>query len=278
MTWRIVTDSSCDALPALEWPQDTTYGRVPFVFRVGQSEFIDDNHLDLHRLLDEMEHCPDASHSACPAPGLWEEEFEKADQVLALTISANLSGSYESAVAAREMTLEKHPGKHISIFNSLSTGPVLNMAVEKALSLIKEGLSFDAITTAMADFIRERHTIFALCSFNNLVKNGRVSRLAGLIAGKLGIWGIGAGDHDGKIEMVAKVRGKKKISQIITDNMKQNHFNGGRVVISHCLNPEFASQLRDDITRIWNNARVILTETGGLCSFYAERNGLIVAY
>ncbi len=277
MKWRIVTDSSCDVLPALEW-DDVTYGKVPFVFQIGSREITDDENLSIPEMLTEMERCPDASHSACPAPGLWSEQFEQADRVIALTISANLSGSYESAVVAREMTLEKHPNKKILILNSLSTGPVLNMAVEKALGLIKTGFSFEKISTVMTDYIHSLHTIFALCSFNNLVKNGRVSRLAGLIAGKLGIWGIGIGDSEGKIEMAAKVRGTRRIIQTITDNMKQNHFSGGQVVISHCLNPDFALQLKEGIQKVWQNARVMLTETGGLCSFYAERSGLIVAY
>lgn len=273
-----MTDSSCDVLPELDWDQGLTYGKVPFVFKIGSVELTDDEKLSIPDMLTEMENCPDASRSACPAPGLWEEQFEQADKVIALTISANLSGSYESAVAAREMTLEKHPGKKILILNSLSTGPVLNMAVEKAVELIKKGFSFERVSAVLTDFIRARHTVFALCSFNNLVKNGRVSRLAGLIAGKLGIWGIGIGDSEGRIEMAAKVRGSRRIIQTITDIMKQNHFMGGQVVISHCLNPDFASQLRDGIMKLWNNARVMLTETNGLCSFYAERSGLIVAY
>ena len=278
MKWRIVTDSSCDVLPPLPWDQEVSYGQVPFVFKIGSLEMTDDETLDIPTMLTEMERCPDASRSACPAPGLWAEQFEQADRIIALTISANLSGSYESAVVAREMTLEKHPGKKILILNSLSTGPVINMAVEKALNLIREGLSFEKITILMTEFIHARHTIFALCSFNNLVKNGRVSRLAGLIAGKLGIWGIGIGDNEGKIEMAAKVRGSRRIIQTITDNMRQNHFSGGQVVISHCLNPDFAGQLRDGIQQIWHDAKIMLTETGGLCSFYAERSGLIVAY
>ena len=278
MNWRIVTDSSCDVLPPLPWSQEVSYGQVPFVFKIGNREMTDDESLDIPTMLTEMEHCPDASRSACPAPGLWEEQFEQADRIIAVTISANLSGSYESAVAAREMTLEKHPGKKILILNSLSTGPVVNMAVEKALNMIKNGLSFEKISVAMTEFIHERRTVFALSSFNNLVKNGRVSRLAGLIAGKLGIWGIGIGDSEGRIEMAAKVRGNRRIIQTITDIMKQNHFSGGQVVISHCLNPDFAAQLKEGITNIWHNARVMLTETNGLCSFYAERNGLIVGY
>ena len=278
MNWRIVTDSSCDKLPDLDWSNNVSYGKVPFVFKIGRREMTDDEHLSIPEMLTEMENCPDASRSACPAPGLWEEQFDQADQVIALTISANLSGSYESAISAREMSLEKNPRKKILVLNSLSTGPVLNMAVEKALHLINKGIPFETICNTLNEFIHSRHTIFALCSFNNLVKNGRVSRLSGLIAGKLGIWGIGVGDSEGRIQMAAKVRGTRRIIQTITDNMKQNHFNGGQVVISHCLNPEFASQLRDGILQIWQNARVLLSETGGLCSFYAERSGLIVAY
>ncbi len=278
MKWRIVTDSSCDAMPDVQWPAGVSYGKVPFVFHIGDAEMTDNEHLDIPAMLTAMEQCPNASRSACPAPGIWEEQFEQADQVIALTISANLSGSYESAIAAREMTLEKHPDKKICILNSLSTGPVLNMTVEKALALIRKGFDFDNVSAALTDYIRSLHTIFALCSFNNLVKNGRVSRLAGLIAGKLGIWGIGAGDSEGRIVMVSKVRGSRKIIQTIVDNMKQNHFAGGPVTISHCLNLEFASQLKEGITQIWRNAQVYLRETGGLCSFYAERHGLIVAY
>ena len=276
--YTIVTDSSCDAMPDMQWPDNITYGKVPFVFHIGDDEMTDDESLVIPDMLTAMEVSPNASRSACPAPGLWDEQFEQADQVIAVTISANLSGSYESAIAAREITLEKHPEKKICILNSLSTGPVLNMAVEKAVSLIQSGLTFDAVTSALTDFIRARHTVFALCSFNNLVKNGRVSRLAGLIAGKLGIWGIGAGDSEGRIEMIAKVRGSRRITQTIIDHMKQNHFNGGDVTISHCLNPEFAAQLKDSILEMWRNARVFLRQTGGLCSFYAERHGLIVAY
>ena len=278
MKWRIVTDSSCDALQPLDWDQEVSYGRVPFVFTVGDQTFQDDDHLAVPDLLTAMEHCPDASRSACPCPAAWEEQFEQADGVIAVTISANLSGSFESAVAAREMVLEKHPGKRILILNSLSTGPVINMAVEKALELIRAGFSFEKITAALTDFIHERHTVFALCSFNNLVKNGRVSRLAGLIAGKLGIWGIGVGDSEGRIEIAAKTRGTRRIIQTITDNMKQNHFSGGQVIISHCLNQDLAGQLKESIQKTWRNARVMLTETGGLCSFYAERHGLIIAY
>ena len=278
MNWHIVTDSSCDELPEMTIPEGVTFGKVPFVFQIGHQFMTDDDQLDINEMLDAMEKCPEASHSACPAPGLWEEEFGRADQVLAFTISANLSGSYDSAMTARHMVLEQHPDKKIFVLNSLGTGPMLSLAVQKAVSLIAANASFETVTAELSRFVRERHTLFALCSFNNLVKNGRVSRLAGLIAGKLGIWGIGAGSPEGKIEIVAKVRCTRRIMDTMLDKMKQNGFTGGTVMISHCLNPEFAEQMRDAIKKVFANVQVLLGATGGLCSFYAERRGLIIVY
>lgn len=278
MTWSIVTDSSCDYQIDRDIPDNISIAEVPFIISVGSKDYVDTPDLDVSAMLDDMDACKEASRTACPAPGAWYELFEKTDCTIAVTISSNLSGSYNSAVSARDMVLEKYPEKKIFILDSLSAGSVLSMYVELAIELIEKGHGFEEVILGLEGFAKERHTIFALASFNNLVKNGRVSKLSGFIAGKLGIWGIGIASPQGTIIVKSKTRGIPHVLSAFIDDMKENGFKGGYVIISHCRNHELAQELRKKIVELWESTKVKILETGGLCSFYAEKRGMIVAY
>ena len=122
MSWIIVSDSSCE-LRSLENPApDLSFATVPLKIRVGDREFVDNSALDVDAMIDAMHNYNGASTTACPSPEEWAEKFMQADNVLAITISSNLSGSYNSAMVAREMVLESHPEKRIHVLDSLSTG------------------------------------------------------------------------------------------------------------------------------------------------------------
>ena len=278
MEWMIVTDSSCDLIRNSIETHGTDIEEVPFAINVGEKEFIDDKDLDVGEMVDAMEAYQGASHTSCPSPAAWYEVFEKADKIIAMTISANLSGSYNSAVAAREMILEKYPDKRIYILNSFSTGPSLAIFVEKAVDFINNGFYFDAVVEKLQNLARHTHTIFALASYENLMKNGRVNRIIGFLAGKLGIWGVGVGSDEGTIHVKKSARGEVRTIMAFLEDMKQNGFSGGEVFISHCQNLQLAERLRGKIQELWHDAKIKIMPTKGLCSFYAERRGLIVCY
>lgn len=100
MKWNIITDSSCDLIVSNNTDEDIQITSVPFIISIGDNEFVDDEHLDVNVMLEAMEHCPEASHTSCPSPQSWVEQFEKAEQSIALTISSELSGSFNSAMVA----------------------------------------------------------------------------------------------------------------------------------------------------------------------------------
>ena len=93
MRWNIVTDSSCDLPPVDNKDEQVRVSSVPFIISVGEKDFVDDAALDTDTMLKAMEQCKSASHTSCPTPQSWIEEFEKADQNIAITISSQLSGS-----------------------------------------------------------------------------------------------------------------------------------------------------------------------------------------
>ena len=277
MKWLIAADSSCD-LSSLETNSEQIgFETVPFTVTVDGKDFEDDTTLNTGIMVDVMEK-GSSSHTSCPSPGAWYECFMKADQVIAFTISSNLSGSLNSAQIAREMVLESHPEKKIEIVDSLSTGPKLVMMAQQALSMIHQQASLARIAQACRDTAQNVHTIFTLCSFHNLVQNGRISKIAGFIAGKLNLRVIGAGSHDGHIQMKDKVLGDTKALRAIVDQMVTNGYQGGPIAISHCLNEKLAEQLKNMVHDRWCKAHVQILPTRGLDSYYAERNGLIISY
>ena len=278
MNWNIITDSSCDLLPSTSPDGRIRLTSVPFTIRIGERDFVDDEHLDTMEMLSAMEQEHSAGHTSCPTPDAWLAQFEQADCAIAITISSQLSGSMNSALAARDMALEKNPDKKIVILDSLSTGPEVLLCVKEIERLIRQGLSFDDIAAHARGFLQKTKILFALSSFDNLIKNGRIHRLTGMLAKALGIWGIGSGSDEGKITFESKARGAKKVVQTLVSTMKEHGFIGGNVAISHCDNLALAQTLKNSILDIWENTSIEILPTRGLCSYYAERGGLIVSY
>ncbi len=279
MNWLIVSDSSCDIRALEDLSPGVSFALVPFKITIGQREYTDLPGLDVEQMLQAMTEYSGTSTSACPSPGEWASLFEQADNVIALTISSNLSGSYAAAMAAQHLVLEAFPEKNIFVLDTLSDAGALASAAHLANRLIGQGESFDGVCRALREFNDAGHILFALSSFENLVKNGRVSRLVGFVAGHLHMRVLGRRTKDGRIDFFYKTRGERRVLAKILEEMADTGFDGSRpVVISHCLNPGAAQTLRQQITERWSAAQVRVIPCGGLCSFYAQQQGIILTY
>lgn len=278
MQWNIVTDTSCDLNELPVSDENILFDSVPFVIHAGEHEFVDEPGMDVARMVSTLETVKTPARTSCPSPERWLEKFNRPGKVIAITISASLSGSLNSAMLARRMILDRHPERQIEIIDSKSAGSKLTMMVRKTQELIREGLPFESVVQQVHDFSERTHTVFALSSFDNLVKNGRVGKLAGFVAGKLGMWGVGVASDEGSISIKTKVRGTQKALGAIVADMKEHAFSGGSVLIAHCLNPEAAERLKTMILDAFHSAQVDIMPTRGLCSFYAEKGGMIIAF
>lgn len=278
MRWNIITDSSCDMFELESQYNEIYFSSIPFVISVGTRDLVDDESLKTSEMIDKMETSEELSHTSCPSPGAWYQEFEKPGYTIAVTISSKLSGSYNSANTAKNMILEASPDKKIALVDSRSTGPEIVMIVHKICECIKMGADFDTVVKEANECARHTHIVFALSSFNNLIKNGRMNKIVGFIAGKLNFWGIGIGSDEGTIRLKQKVRGRNKALEVIIADIKERGAECKEIVISHCQNSELAEKLKDDIQCLWHDIKVNVVPTRGLCSYYAERGGLIIAY
>ena len=274
MTFKIVADSSAD-LTALT---GVDFASVPLTVMTSEHEYVDDAQLDVVNMLDELAKYKGRSHSSCPNPEDYIKAFGDADFVFCITITSGLSGSYNSAMRAAAEYTEAHPERKVHVIDSLSTGPENALLAERLVELINAGEDFDGVKEKITEYHKHTRLLFALESMHNLANNGRVSHLVAKLAGVLGIRAIGRASDVGTLEMICKSRGAAKAIADIVAEMAKEGYNGARAKIHHADNESAAKLLKEKIIASFKDAKVDIARARGLCSFYAERGGLLVGF
>ena len=279
MQYGIVVDSGCDLIN-LEghFAQKIDFTRVPLKLDVGTNEFVDDLNLDIEKFMQEMYAYKGKTGSAAPSPQSWFNAYEKSECIFAISITGNLSGSYTSAQTACNMFKEQYPNRKIYVIDSKSAGPEISLIVQKLAEYIDKGLDFETICQNIDAYRKQTHLLFVLKSLDNLVKNGRVSKLQGTMAGLLGIKILGTASADGDFELLQKCRGKMTAYNKAIDEMLSRGFQGGKVVIAHAFAPDLADYIKSTLKTQFPNCSIEIMPTSGLCSYYAEQSGLLIGF
>lgn len=273
MRYIIVSDSSSNVFTI----NGAEYKTVPMKI-IAEKEYVDTPALDLAGMVSDLQQFKGKSGSSCANVQEWLDAFEGADAVFCVTISKNLSGSFNSAQKALAVFLEENPDKKGYVFDSLAAGPQQAMVVDKIAQLIGEGNDFDAIVEKTLDYHNHTHILFRLQSLTNLARNGRINPAVAKIAGVLGIRVIGD-VKGGQITPAHKPRGDKKAIPMLVEMMKERGFYDGALLrIAHCFGEEPALLLRDAVLAEFPNTRFWLEPTTALCSFYAEEGGLMIGF
>ena len=182
MKYKNVSDSSSNifSIPG------ESYTTVPMKV-VAQQEYVDVETLDLAGMMEDLKDYKGKSGSSCPNVGEWLDAFGDSDVIFCITISRNLSGSYNAACQASNAYVDEHPDSLVYVLDSKATGPTMGLLIDKILELIHQGLDSDVIFEKVLEYQNHVHTLFCLESLNNLARNGRTSPAIAKIAGVLGI-------------------------------------------------------------------------------------------
>ena len=283
MGFKIIVDSCCDA-KSMPYPGvDIPVINVPLSITIDGSTYIDDGSLNTIWLLNAMRSSKVLPVTACPSPAAYAEAMSGDDDAFVVTLSAELSGSYQAAMAGLE--LKKGSGR-VHVFNSESAcAGEARIALEIGW-LISQGLSFDEIVAQGKEYIRDMKTFFILQSLDSLIKAGRMSKITGSIATFMQLRPIMSDDGTGGIMLYEKARGTKnainKLVEILRrqeEKMRLAGRPGKPLTISHCNCPELAielkSKIREHCPRIED---ITILPTGGLSTFYAFDGGIVVGY
>lgn len=279
MKYGIVVDSACD-LTSLETKatHKIDFTRVALKLDIGDQEFIDDFNLDIQDFMEAMYAYKGKTGSAAPSPQDWINAYEKSEYIFAITITSALSGSYASAKTAVDMFKEQYPNRKIHLIDSKSTGPEMTLIVKKLTEYMSQDMEFEDIVKNIDAYCQRTNLLFVLKSLDNLVKNGRISKLTGSIAGILGIKLLGTATQTGDLGVVQKCRGKMTAYNQLIEEMLTRQYSGGKITIAHCFALDTAEYIASNLKEKFPNCDIEIMPTGGLCSYYSEQGGILVGF
>ena len=270
---KIVVDSSSNLTELSGVP----FASAPLKIITDNKEYTDDSCLDVNKMADALYHYNGKSSTSCPNISDWLTAFGDAEEIICLTITSMLSGSYNSACKAKEAYEQEHPTRRVYVIDTRSAGPEIALVAYKAQELIAGGLDFDSVINSLESY--KTDLLFVLESMKNLANNGRVSKIAAAAAGVLGVRAIGKASDEGTLELLSKSRGASRSTDAVVKHMADCGYSGGKVRIAHCQNDSGAYELSLKIKRKFPSTnKIIIEECRGLCSFYAEKGGMLIGF
>ena len=273
-TTKIVADSSAN----IRTLQHTDFAVAPLKVLAGRREFVDDATLDVEKMITWFAGHKGKSHTSCPNPEDYLQAFGDADDIFCVTITSGLSGSWNAATIAAEMYTTAHPERRVHVIDSLSAGPELALLIEKLESCITEQMPYEDICREIDQYQTQTGLLFMLESLKNFAANGRVSPAVAKIAGVLGIRIVGRASVQGTLEPMHKCRGEHKALQTIVNELRAAGLSQGKVRIAHCQNEAAAQTLQQMLLQQIGPLDVQIHPCLGLCSYYAEKGGLLVGF
>lgn len=277
MSFKIVIDS-CGELPE-NYKNNPNFESVPLTIDVDDFHIIDDETFDQADFLKKVAASPNAPKSACPSPERYMQAYETdADNVYVVTLSSQLSGSYNSAELAKSLYLEEHPGKNIHVFDSRSASVGETLIGLKVEEYEEMGLSFEEIVEKVENYRKGARTYFVLETLETLRKNGRLSNLKAFVAGALNIKPVMGATPEGTIYQIDQARGMNKaLAKMVSVIEKNTADSEERILgISHCNCPERAEYVKGELQRNMKFRDVLIVDTAGISSTYASDGGIIV--
>ncbi|MTI49591.1 DegV family protein [Sporosalibacterium faouarense] len=280
MKMKIVADSACDVNKDLK--ERLNLELVPLTIQIDEKRYKDDKNINIKELIQHMKKSKDYPRTSCPSPNDFIEAFkgDEDEDVFAVTMSSGISGTYNSAVLAKNMVLEEMGNKFIHVFDTLSASVGETLVSMKILETAKENYEKLQIVEKVSEYIKDMKTFFVLENLDNLVKSGRLNALKGKVASLLSIKPILMASDDGVIEKLENVRGTKKAMRRLVDIIGEygGKFEEKVLGIGHCSCLEKAKKLKEEALKRYNFKEIVIVEMAGITSVYANEDGIVICF
>lgn len=275
--YKIIIDS-CGEL-SKEMQEDGHFENVPLTLQIGDIEIVDDKSFNQAEFLKKVAESEEGPKSACPSPDAYMQAMDcDAEHIYVITLSSQLSGSYNSACLAKDLFLEDNEDKKICVIDSKSASIGESLIGLHIAACEEAGMDFETVVENVGKYIEEQHTFFVLESLETLRKAGRLSNLKAKLASTLNIKPIMGSTEEGSIQQLAQARGMNKaLDRMVQSMMEVTHNCENRILaISHCNCKERALQLKEKIEKVASFKEIFIVDTAGVSSMYANDGGIIM--
>lgn len=278
MTFKIVTDSTSDL--SQEWLAENDVNVLGLTINLDGTtyETVGSNRLTSAELLKKMEAGGQPTTSQVNV-GQFEEVFEEAakvgQDVLYLAFSSALSGTYQSGTIARDMVLDAYPNAVIEIVDTKAAAIGEGYLVMQAAQARAAGKSLAETKALIEDLVPRLRTYLLVDDLNHLVRGGRLSKAAALIGGLVNIKPLLALNAEGKLEAIAKIRGRKKgIKEML--NLTLDNLDHSTVMVAYTGDLAAAQDIQSILLENDQVTDVILTELGPIIATHTGTGSLAI--
>lgn len=282
MHYKIIADSCCDYV---QQGEDilSFVTRVPLSIDLDGRTFIDDASLDCAVFLADMAKSRTAPRSACPSPMAFAEACKGPQQdIYIVTLSAKVSGTYDSAYTGAQMAMAADPEKHVHVFNSHSAAAGEVALCLKLQELAQQGLSFQEVVEAGEAYVSSLTTDFVLEDLDVFRKNGRLNHLQAIATSALRIKLVMGADEEGAIVVRAKGLGINRALTALVEHVKSicdaQPCQDRLLVITHCNCLERAEEVRKRIMAACPFRDSMICRPSGISTMYANDGGIVLAF
>lgn len=279
MNYKIIVDS-CGEL-TYRMKKSGVYETASLSMEVDGDIIVDDENFDQADFLRRVEASPECPKSSCPSPERYMELYGgDEERVYAVTLSSELSGSYNSAQLGRKLWMEEHgeSGKKIYVFNSRSASVGETLIGLKIQECEENGLGFEETVSTVEAYIEEQHTYFVLENLDTLRKNGRLTGIKSFVASALNIKPVMGSTPEGTICQLGQARGMKRALAKMADQIvKEGKTTKDKILaIAHCNCPERAREVERMLLDKIRVKDSFIVDTAGISTMYANDGGIIV--
>ena len=277
MSFRVVVDSGCDMTPQMM--NDPCYKKVPLTVYANGSTFIDDETFDQADLLWAMRQSDKAPTTSCPSPQAYLDAYRGVDDIYVVTLSALLSGSFNSAHQAKMLLEEENPSANVHVFNSCSAVVGETLIAAKIKELAETGMPFKHVVREVEQFVSRMKTLLVLEDLENLRRNGRLTKLQAIVTGALKIKLFCHATPEGEIGKVGQALTIKQALVKMVDKAASDPDHEGRpLYLGHCNCLERAFQVKAMLEQKCKFSSIQIVEAGGITTVYANDGGIVIAY
>ena len=278
MSYKIIIDS-CGELTE-EMKKSGNFETASLQIDVGGHHIVDDETFDQADFLKKIRESEECPKSSCPSPERYMEEYHcEAEHIYAVTLSAELSGSYNSAVLGKNLLSEDKPEQKVHVFNSCSASAGQTLIAMKIEECEEAGMDFEQVIKTVEEYIQSQNIYFVLENLETLRKNGRLSNMKAFVASALKIKPVMNGTPEGTIAQLDQARGINKALVKMVDYVVENAKDSAEKVlaITHCNCASRAEIVKEEILKRIEVKDVVVLDTAGVSSMYANDGGIIVS-